>query len=625
MTSDLKEKLLQRLKNEFEIYILIIVFSVWYLLNIGGAIRGDESVFALQGYYFMKGNMPAEQYRPMGRYFMGLGQLIFGRTTFGAKFFVFILSILTIYLTYKVARVLSNRIYGFFPALILGIIPLYGDQSVSCLLDIILTFFGTLLFFFALKCFKIQDIIKKQRLIFLIGALSICTLATKLYGAGFSLVVFLFLVHVEWKKIRTIKLLKRKNIVRRIKKNLFLVPVFVILGVLFGLLMRAQLSDLWESAGEEGRADVLKLLPGFLDNIVMDMNGSQAYGFFIAVGVVLFILLWIFCALVGREILRILKYLAKKKALDEKYHVLIYMTGSIIGFLIIYSPYIINPVAFFANSMLVQTTHLQQGSPKEIAGVLYDRPPWWSYLYWTYIHLGMMFVVGLVISLVYTGFRFIKKENIGREYKLLFLYTFVPLVLLSALSVKSPSYFLILFPMFSIFMVVNFTLIVKRIVKTSSSEFFRTNAKMFSVTMIIVLLLIPGPLWMTLDNPQLGHDSRYDKAAELVTEYVNSNINETVYIIAFDTYSIEFYLSEQTRTRTKILPLYPGNYSKDQLGRLNIYYPENVLYNMTINGTIDLVVDELRFEEDTDNDIRNYVRAFAIRVEIDNELVLYYL
>lgn len=625
MTSDLKEKLLQRFKNEFEIYILMIILSVWYLLNIGGAMRSDESVFALQGYYFMKGNMPAEQYRPMGRYFIGLGQLIFGRTTFGAKFFVCILSILTIYLTYKVARVLSNRIYGFFAALILGIIPLYGDQSVSCLLDIILTFFGTLLFFFALKCFKTQDIIKKQRLIFLIGALSICTFATKLYGAFFSLVVFLFLVQGEWKKIRTIKLLKRKNVVKRIRKNLFLVPVFVILGVLFGLLMRSQLSDLWESAGEKGRADVLELLPGFLDNIVMDMNGSQAYGFFIAIGVVLFILLWLFCALVGREILRILKYLAKKKALDEKYHVLIYITGSIIGFLIIYSPYIINPVAFFADSMLVQTTHLQQGSPREVAGVLYDKPPWWSYLYWTYAHLGLMFVVGLVISLVYTGFRFIKKEKISREHKLLFFYTFVPLVLLSALSVKSRMYFLILFPLFSIFIVVHFTSIVERIVKTSSSEFFRTKAKMFSVAMIIVLLLLPGPLWMTLDNPQLGHDSCYDKAAELVTDYVNSNINETVYIIAYDTYSLEFYLSEQTRTKSKIIPLISANYSKDLLGRINIYYPENVLYNMTINGTIDLVVNELRFEEDMDNDIRNYLQANALRVEIDNELVLYYL
>ncbi|UCC40814.1 MAG: phospholipid carrier-dependent glycosyltransferase, partial [Candidatus Aminicenantes bacterium] len=248
MTSDLKEKLLQRFKSEFEIYVLMVIFAVWYLLNIGRAMEGDETIFALQGYYFIKGNMPAEQFRPMSRYFYGLGQLMFGRNTFGAKFFIFILGIFTIYITYLVGKALSNRFYGFMAALIVGIIPLYGDLSVSGLMDIILAFFVMLLFFFTLKCYRTKDIIKKQRLIFLVGVLSICTLATKLYGVFFSLVVFLFLVHVEWKKISTIKLFKRKNMARRFKKNLFLVPVFVVLGLLFGLLVRVQLSDLWEDA-----------------------------------------------------------------------------------------------------------------------------------------------------------------------------------------------------------------------------------------------------------------------------------------------------------------------------------------------------------------------------------------
>ena len=103
MTINFKSLLLFRLKSEFEIYILMMVFAGWYFINTGGALEGDEPVFALQGYYFFKGNMPAEQFRPMGRYFIGLGQLFFGRTTFGAKFFVVILSIFTIYLTYIIS------------------------------------------------------------------------------------------------------------------------------------------------------------------------------------------------------------------------------------------------------------------------------------------------------------------------------------------------------------------------------------------------------------------------------------------------------------------------------------------------------------------------------------------
>ncbi|MCW4026224.1 MAG: hypothetical protein NWE76_01910, partial [Candidatus Bathyarchaeota archaeon] len=113
---NLLDKLTSRVKGEFEIYVLIVIFGIWYLYNIGGALMGDEPVFALQGYYFFKGNMPAEQFRPMGRYFFGMGQLFFGRTTFGAKFFVFLLSMCTLYLTYNIGKKLANRHGGLLAA-----------------------------------------------------------------------------------------------------------------------------------------------------------------------------------------------------------------------------------------------------------------------------------------------------------------------------------------------------------------------------------------------------------------------------------------------------------------------------------------------------------------------------
>lgn len=626
MTKDFKEKLLFRWKSEFEIYVLMMVFAIWYLMNISGAMKDDETIFAWQSYYFVRGNMPAEQFRPMSRYFMGLGQLMFGRTTFGAKSFVFLFGILSIYLTYNVARSFSNRINGFFAAMIVGIIPLYGDLSVSALMDIILTLFVMLLFYFTLKCYRTEDIVKKQRLLFIVGFLSISTLATKLYGMFFSLVVFLFLINVEWKTIRTIKLFKLKNMLKRFKKNLLLLPVFVVLGALFGLLIRTQLSDFWDKAGEKGRADIVDVLPGFLDNIIMNMDSSSAYGFFVALGIVIFFILWLISALLGRESLRTLKYLVKKRALDEKYHMLIYILGAIIGFIIIYSQYIGNPITLFTQILVNQVVHLKQSSPRVVGGVLYETPPWWSYIYWAWEYLGWMFIAGLVISLFYFAFRFIKKEKMTKEMKFLFSYTFVPFVLLSALSLKLHNYFVILFPLFSIFIVLQVTSLAKRSFNQLPSNPIRSHAEVLSIIGVIVIMLLPGPLWMTLEDPSLGWDSGYDKAGELVLDYIDENPNEEVQIIAFDRLSIEFYLPDETRREISIIPLFSDNYSTDIIGRPYLYFPEEELYDMVLNNEIDMILDEPHRASNNDSLIRRYTEDNSTATTyINDELVLYYL
>jgi 4-amino-4-deoxy-L-arabinose transferase-like glycosyltransferase len=624
MTKALKEELQMRLKDEFEIYILMAAFAVWYLINIGGAIKDDETIFALQGYYFFKGNLQAEQFRPLARYFFGLGQLMFGRTTFGAKFFVLIFSILSIYLTYKVARTLSSRENGFFAALIVGIIPLYGDLSVSGLMDIILTFFVLLLFFFTLRMLKTEDIVKKQRLIFFVGILCICTLATKLYGVFFSSVVFVLLIRMEWKTIRTVKIFKRKNIVTRFKKNLLLMPVFGVLGVGFGLLARAQLADFWNDAGEKGRTDILDVLPGFLDNIVLNMQSTSAYSFFIILGIVLFIILWVICALVGRESLRTLKCLAKKKPLDKKYHILILILGAIIGFVIIYSPYIWNPVVLFTQIMLNQTIHLTHTSPVEIDGVVYDKSPWWSYFYWTWIYLGLMFAVGLIISLCYFAYRFIKKEDRERETNFLLSYTFIPFILLSILSLKNKNYFVILFPLFTIFIIINITSIMRKLADLSNNKFLEKRTRIIQVAVIVILMLIPGPLWMSLDDPEMGWDSGYDTAGELVTEYREEHPNKDIRLVAFDKLSVEFYVSDEVLSEIEIIPLFGDNFSKDILGRPYLYYTDYELQEFVEEGEIDIFFDEPQRAKDRESVIRRHAENNSTsELWINDELVVY--
>jgi 4-amino-4-deoxy-L-arabinose transferase-like glycosyltransferase len=625
MTKVLKEEFQMRLKDEFEIYLLMAAFAFWYLINIGGAIKDDETIFALQGYYFFKGNMQAEQFRPLARYFFGVGQIIFGQTTFGTKFFVLLFSILSIYLTYEVARTLSSRENGFFAALIVGIIPLYGDLSVSGLMDIILTFFVMLLFFFTLRMLKTEDIAKKQRLIFFVGFLCICTLATKLYGVFFSSVVFLFLIRMEWKTIRTIKIFKRKNITARLKKNFLLIPVFIVLGVGFGLLARFQLSEFWNDAGEKGRTDILDVLPEFFDKIVLNMQSSTAYFFFIGLGIVLFIILWIICALVGRESLRSLKCLTKKKPLDKKYHILILILGAVIGFLVIYSPYLWNPVVLFTQIMLNQTIHLTHTSPVEIDGIVYDKSPWWSYFYWTWVYLGLMFAVGLIISLCHFAYGFVKKDKREIESKFLLMYTFIPFILLSLLSLKNKNYFVILFPLFTIFIVINITSIVRKLVDLSKKKNLMDKVRILQVAGIVVFMLIPGPLLMSLDDPELGWDSGYDTVGELVSEYKEEHPNEDIRVVAFDKLSVEFYVSDDILSEIEIIPLFMDNYSKDILGRPYVYYTDYELQGMILNNEIDMVVDEPDRTKDRESVIRMHAENNSTStLWINDEVVVYY-
>jgi hypothetical protein len=257
--------------------------------------------------------------------------------------------------------------------------------------------------------------------------------------------------------------------------------------------------------------------------------------------------------------------------------------------------------------------------------VEYDRAPWWAYMYWSYVYLGLVFVIGILVAIFFSLYRLIKRENIEIGQSLLFLYTFVPFILLSALSQRSSVYFIVLFPLFAIFAVINIANIISRLIFTLKNQSIKDGSKWISSIVCAFILLVPGPFMMTLENPHLGTNSRYDIAGDWVTEFTKSSASETIFIIAYDRFALRFYLSDEILDRTQVIPLFSDNYSVDALGHENMYYPESILYNMTVLGTIDLLVDEIRFEDDTQSTVRNYFRAHASRVEIENELVIYIL
>jgi hypothetical protein len=410
---------------------------------------------------------------------------------------------------------------------------------------------------------------------------------------------------------------------KRFRKNLFLIPVFLILGALFGLLIRVQLKDLWDNAGDLGRENVLGVLPGFMDDIVLNMDSTNALIFFMILGLVIFFILWIMASLVGREILRIFDSIYKKRALEEKYHLLIFLVGAITGFIIIYLPYLHNPVSLFTQIILNQTIRTTAGAPRVIAGVSYENAPWWAYFYWTYFYLGMMFVVGLLISIVYSVLRIIKRENIKGEEKLLLLYIAIPFVLMSSLQVKTDTYYVMFFPLYSVIIVITIVSMIQRAVESSSSGSIKSKSRHISVLFLVLLMLLPGPVWMILNEPTLGWDSEYDTVGDMIINGVSTYPDEDYTVIAFDTLSVEFYLPDDVLKKVSILPLFSDNFSMDIIGRPYIFVPDEELLNMSQNDKIHMLVDEPNRFVERESQTRNYIFGNFTKVEINEDLVVY--
>ena len=607
-----------RIAKEFEIYILIIIFGIWYYANSGGAIKGDESIWAWQGYYFYKGNMSAEQYRPMGRYFIGLGQLFLGRTTIGAKILLVVFSLLTIYLTYLTTKVLSkqNRVISFISAGFLGVTPLFGNIAVSVRLGSILTFFVILLFYLTIRLYKTKSLIKRQRLFFIIGIISVCTFATKLYGIFFSIVILVYIIRMEWYNIRKIKLFKIKSIKEHLKKEKLFLPIFIFLGIVFGLYMRWQLSIFLESAGSKGKEGI----PDFLNEIILNLNSTIAHAFFITIGVFIFLILWIIVSLIGKESITVIIKIKRRQTFNQKFHILIYSIGAIIGFIIVYLPYIVNPIALFTNSIITQSMVWTDKSPEVINGTQYSSSPWWSYLYWSYIQLGLL-LIGIIIFLFVVFILLFITKKIGRNEKLLVLYTLIPFIIFSIMQKKSSIYLVVLYPLFIVFLFIS----INYLMETYLMKILRNNIKLKNMMIVMIAIIMIGLIIPIMPQDGLGHDSEYDKAGEIVTDFVNTNSNTTIYILTYDRFALTYYMSNEAIGKAEVVPLFSDDYSVDAMGhKYTHYYPQDVLYNMTVNGKFDIFVDELRFNDEF-NDIRIYIKSnWKINITIGNEIIIYY-
>ncbi len=189
--------------GEVEIWALLILCAVWFFLNLDGALDCDEFLKTSGTRFLLFGGPVANlNHPPLGKIFMGIGYLVFGKSSVGWRVVTPFFALGTIYLTYKIGVLLKGRAVGFLASLALAFTHLFATHAVMAMLDIYLAFFVILLLFLILSYFRKMEFLstKDERLYLLcIGAASCSVFLSKYYGLFFIAAAYLVLLW-EWRR-----------------------------------------------------------------------------------------------------------------------------------------------------------------------------------------------------------------------------------------------------------------------------------------------------------------------------------------------------------------------------------------------------------------------------------------
>jgi 4-amino-4-deoxy-L-arabinose transferase-like glycosyltransferase len=160
---------------------LLMVFGAWYVSNVQGGLSIDEAFYATFGHGLLHGVPyvnPTHAFAPTGKYFVGIGQLLLGETSFGARVPIVLVGLATIYVTYRLGVELHGRVVGGLGAALLGVAHQFSSHAVMAVLDVPLTLFFLTLVLAALRW--LRDERRSDAL--LIGVAVTGALTTKAYG-----------------------------------------------------------------------------------------------------------------------------------------------------------------------------------------------------------------------------------------------------------------------------------------------------------------------------------------------------------------------------------------------------------------------------------------------------------
>jgi hypothetical protein len=624
--------------DEIEIILLIAIFAVWYLQNFPGAYSSSDALYADLAHHYLEGDFYyyyGINIRPLPIYFMSLGELLFGQNSFGHAFFSFIFGLLSIYLTYRIGRELGNRFIGFFSAFLIGATPLFVVGAVNVILETPRTFFILSLFYLALRYSKITDIRKKRKNLLLMGLVSACGLLAKQDTLFFITAIVLYLFIKERNHIiglirKYISFIKNTNLIKRTMRNHRIsLSGSLVFGAMLGLIAKITVDFIWNGLAQERKDRVILRVPPLFRNTLSNPGTAFSWLYFLALGIIACFILWVLYVILFYDFKETLKWFIKPRQLNKVQKIMAWFITTTICILVILLPYLTQPhyllYRFFSGYMggifggfYSADTPAGGGHLVEIGGELYTQPPLWAYFYWIYHGLGLTYVVGLLLALVYSIYIIATKDQKRYDhYSLFYIFIAIPFLLYHARSVKLSYHIYPLFPLFSIYISTHVYEVTMRLRSKIPQLLRKEYSKYMGAIVCAALLFIPSsPLLTSLSDPDIKTDSGYDTAAQLVIEYAADHPNETITVLAHGSYALEYYMGDDMPGNVILIDRLWGNITEDEL------------YDMVVTGEISLMV-EMHDTRTADTPLNRYVEQNALSEyaieKSTTDTVIYYL
>jgi len=288
--------------------------------------------------------------------------------------------------------------------------------------------------------------------------------------------------------------------------------------------------------------------------------------------------------------------------------------GFLITIVFFYLPYLIRPDLLAYYVIGWNAAHVAIGHDVVVGDLVYKYPPVYTYFYWIYAQ-GLAYILALALSTFFMLHELRGKE-LDPAHRVYLAYTVIPLVALSLFTIKSFRYILPLFPLLAIGV---FPLLPLQLGK-AARWFCRgggwgISRKALAVGSVVaaclLVLAVPSPIIKTLNKPDVGIDSHYWGASDLVAQFCEENPDVTVEVVSFYSQSLDYYL-EREHPDVKNVHV------------ANLYFNSTAILDDLEEGRVHLVVDKtvnIRYE---DTQIHAFVRENAQgSVHIGGDLELF--
>lgn len=492
------------------------VSGIWFFLSLDGALGVDEVAYAEGANFLLYGGPVANlEHPPLAKIFIGLGYLVFGRSSLGWRIVTPFFALAAVYLTYKIGVLLGNRKVGFFASLALVLTHLYSSHAVMAMLDVYLAFFVLLLLFLVLSYFREYDSLSaRQEKIYLlgIGVASCSAFLCKYYGLLFVASVCLVLIW-KWRREPRPK-------------------------------------------SEDGS---------------LSMNAR--IGFF----------------LLGFGIIAMLAYIPILMGIGE--------------------------VMSYLDTVRGYSSQLVTGHRIIVAGAVYDVPPIWTYLYWLWEYGGWFYILGL-LALLHGLYDCFGRKTLDWQRRVFLVAGLVPFVGLSLLSVKFPRYLIPMLPILALCASMQIwsavdALLVKISLRRPGAITPR-RSRLACVGLMVLIILLPfSPIYTTMAEPDIGNDSGYDIAAQIVQDHVVANSTGTVVVYSWYGAILSYYLQGSDLDNLIVEDL--DFFSTEQYSELE-------------NSSVDLVVDlehQPRFDATPTYELVH--GSYVTRQHVKGDLYIYFM